>query len=350
MKAVSEKERIIYYDFIRAFAIFGVIACHCFSTAVIDTEIFATPFWYYAIALNSLRDFCVPLFVCISGALLIEKHDSVVGFVKKRFSRVLVPYIFWTIIFIATWLFILPQDSWSGFVLNVFSIPPAGPATFFWFVQMILAVYVFILILNQLIKRNPVFLRIALLLSIILIVLLNLNIIPDSSPALRYIYYSAFAVFGFYLSRYDFTCERLSDSSLSAIFLVLSVVLYIIQLHLIAAGSIISNHYVYVSQFSFLNVFLVFAVFLFFRYAFKSRETIEDTKLGRFVLSVSLFSYGMYLCHMIVRNGLLDISGLKNIFPNSVYLTFILMLTFLISWMVILVTGKVPVLKRLVGI
>ena len=39
-------KRIIYYDYIRAFAIFGVLACHIFGLLVVDTNIFNTKLWY----------------------------------------------------------------------------------------------------------------------------------------------------------------------------------------------------------------------------------------------------------------------------------------------------------------
>ena len=42
MSVNSNSNRIIYYDFIRAFAIFGVLACHCFAALVINVDIFNT--------------------------------------------------------------------------------------------------------------------------------------------------------------------------------------------------------------------------------------------------------------------------------------------------------------------
>ena len=37
--------------------------------------------------LNCLRDISVPLFVCVSGALLITKKDTIITFLKKRVNK-----------------------------------------------------------------------------------------------------------------------------------------------------------------------------------------------------------------------------------------------------------------------
>lgn len=53
--------------------------------------------WYFLLALNTLRQFSIPAFVIISGALLVNNDYSLSAFIKKKFNRILVPYIFWAI-------------------------------------------------------------------------------------------------------------------------------------------------------------------------------------------------------------------------------------------------------------
>ena len=163
MSVNSNSNRIIYYDFIRAFAIFGVLACHCFAALVINVDIFNTKLWYYSLFLNSLRDVCVPLFICVSGALLINKKDKLVVFVKKRFNKVILPYIFWLCVFIIFELIFI-NGNWSiNVIIDAISIPPKGNAVFLWFVQMILLIYLFIIILNKLIQFKEYFLKLGLI-------------------------------------------------------------------------------------------------------------------------------------------------------------------------------------------
>ena len=167
MSTKLKSKRIIYYDFIRAFAIFGVVACHCFSYLVINTDIFNTRLWFYSMFLNCLRDISVPLFVCVSGALLITKKDTIITFLKKRVNKVIVPFIFWVIAFIIIEIIMKQPKYPMNIVVNTLSIPPVGSGIIFWFVQMILVVYLVIIILNKLISKNENFLKLALLLMIL---------------------------------------------------------------------------------------------------------------------------------------------------------------------------------------
>ena len=89
MSKVINSDRIIYYDFIRAFAIFGVLACHGFGALVVNVDIFDTKLWYYSLLFNSLRDVSVPLFVCLSGALLITKKDSFIVFINGFINKLI---------------------------------------------------------------------------------------------------------------------------------------------------------------------------------------------------------------------------------------------------------------------
>ena len=85
----------------------------------------------YGIIHFCLRDVSVPLFVCLSGALLITKKDSFIVFIKKRFNKVIIPYIFWVVIFIILELFIYKIKNPWDLILNTISIPPTGIGVFF---------------------------------------------------------------------------------------------------------------------------------------------------------------------------------------------------------------------------
>ena len=89
---MNSNQRIFYYDFLRAFAIFAVILCH------VD-GIIGYSFWNLKVALPGLLTTIaltgVPIFLMLSGALLLNKEYSLKEFFKKRFSRIIYPFIFW---------------------------------------------------------------------------------------------------------------------------------------------------------------------------------------------------------------------------------------------------------------
>jgi len=355
-------KRIIYYDYIRAFAIFGVLSCHIFAGLVVNTNIFNTNLWYYSLFFNSLRDVSVPLFVCLSGALLITKNDSPMVFIKKRFSKVIIPYLFWVIIFIIFEIIIFKITNPIDFIYKTISFPPIGHSVFLWFVQMILVVYIMILILNNLVSHKKSFLYISLIISIIFVFLYNLNVIPIFSDPYRYIYFSIYALFGYYLASYDFAESKflqslnITNEKLVVIFLILSVILYLCEIYFNALNSIILNSYSSVPQFSFLNIALVISVFLFFRYFSESKgkfnkifNHISNGKLGKMIFSISFCSYGIYLCHILVRDFLGELINFKDYFSPSIYTTLLLFITLICSWLLILVMSKIPILKKVSG-
>lgn len=359
MSIESNSDRVYYFDFIRAFAIFGVLACHCFAGLVQNVDIFNTRLWYYSLFLNSLRDVSVPLFVCLSGALLINKKTDLLTFIKKRFNKVVVPYIFWLCVFIVFESTFIIGGFSKDFLIGTLSFPPVGNAVYLWFVQMILLIYVLIIILNLLIQFRPYFLKLGLIASILFVILLNFNFIPRFSKPYSYFYFIIYAIFGYYLSTYDFQENKIAkifkinNEKLVLIFFVASILLYLAEIFLTASSSISLNEYSPISQYGFLNIFLVISVFLFFRYFSESQgkfnklfNHITNNIAGRFIFSISFCSYGIYLCHIIVKDFLTSLS-IINIFSPSIGNTILLVLDLLVSWLLILGLSKIPVLNKI---
>lgn len=364
-EVVAKKKRIFYYDFLRCFAIIAIIATHAFAGIVIKTSIFGTKFWYYSMFLNSLRDIGVPLFIVISGALLLNRKETLVKFVKKRVSRVIIPYVFWMIVFIF-FVYICAHLgihystdlTLTKLFFSTFALKPERPSIIYWFVPMMITVYVVIFIINKINEKYPSILKIALVLSVITVVLLNLGILPQTKP-LNYPFYAAFAVIGYYLANFDFTVKsiRINENKLTIIFLLLSLGLYIIQVLLIAHTSIALNKHSPFSQFTYLNVCLVCCVFLFARYFSQSTsiirsiyDWIEESKLGEAITSISVSSYGMYLCHMIFIVLLqFFLTSFKKMFGIPIYVNVLFVLTIILSWALVFGLSKVPYLNKVAG-
>ncbi|WP_407377219.1 acyltransferase family protein, partial [Methanobrevibacter sp.] len=87
------KQRIEYIDFLRALAIFGVIATHIFLIWP-NAEIMH----FKIVSFKQIFTYAVPLFLLISGALLLNRDIELGDFFKRRISRIISPYLFYTII------------------------------------------------------------------------------------------------------------------------------------------------------------------------------------------------------------------------------------------------------------
>lgn len=89
--------RIPWLDNIRVFACILVIASHIVGQFFVsppftpDNETFAWSSFYTVLVRVS-----IPLFFMISGALLLPVRDTTGQFLKKRFTRVLFPFLLWS--------------------------------------------------------------------------------------------------------------------------------------------------------------------------------------------------------------------------------------------------------------
>jgi len=349
MNLLENKSRIYYYDMLRAFAIFCVISCHVFAPLVIDTRIFNTNLWYYSMIMNSLRDIGVPLFVMISGALLITKKESALTFIKKRINKVIIPYLFWVFAFIMLGHYFLGLGKLHKLIIKTLSLNPDGAGVFFWFVPMILTVYLIILIINKIHEKNEKILPITLILSLIIIIPLNCGL--SITKPLQYILYIIYAILGYYLSKIDLNTK---SKILPVIFIIISIGLFLLEIYINSTTSISLNKQFSISQFSIINICCVTSVFLSFKTYSNITNDFNKIKkhlTGKIIYSISICSYGIYLSHVIIMRSLVKISNTyKNDMNMGLYITIILILTTIISWLLILGLSKIPVLKKISGV
>jgi surface polysaccharide O-acyltransferase-like enzyme len=92
------KQYVKSIDSLRTFAILAVLLIHT-TTRTIEAGNFNLIYFPFTIFLNQMARFAVPLFFVISGFVLeinFDKNSGYLNFLKKRFSKILIPYIFWS--------------------------------------------------------------------------------------------------------------------------------------------------------------------------------------------------------------------------------------------------------------
>ena len=205
-------KRIFYYDSLRAFAIITIISCHVAGAYNFD-YIFNLPdlsiLYFDAISFfNHSSQIGVPIFVILSGALLINKTDSLKKFFKKRFNRVVIPFLFWALIYILVEIFFFNKVDLNLF-FNIFTATSRTNGHIFWFVWRIITVYCLIFLFNKILSFfNPnnqkILINVFLILFVIYCLLITFNVFTLISDRLVY-YFSFFgyAVFGYWLDNID---------------------------------------------------------------------------------------------------------------------------------------------------
>jgi len=132
--------RLLYVDGIRALAIVGVVAIHVTSPVLRNIDRSDSGWWVGLVCSVAVR-IAVPLFVIISGLLLLdpEKDEPLRVFFKKRLLRVVVPFIAWAVAYLV-WITIVNERRFDG-VWAARQIIEGPVYTQFWFIYMLLGLY-----------------------------------------------------------------------------------------------------------------------------------------------------------------------------------------------------------------
>jgi surface polysaccharide O-acyltransferase-like enzyme len=134
-------KRVFYVDLIRSYAILMVVVSHVFAPVCAAMMDYPRSVWWVFNLLDSWIRPCVPLFVMISGKLLLgsSREDSYLRFVWRRYSGILLPFFTWSLIYAYYECRMRGSD---------FSLPHAilqflqGPTEYhLWFMYMILGLY-----------------------------------------------------------------------------------------------------------------------------------------------------------------------------------------------------------------
>jgi surface polysaccharide O-acyltransferase-like enzyme len=107
----GRKEHIAWLDLVRFVAMFTIVCCHCanpFNWVPDDAPVIGDIKFWGAIHGSMLRH-GVPLFVMITGALLLPVRGDASSFYRKRIGRVFFPFLIWSVIYclfpmVAGWL------------------------------------------------------------------------------------------------------------------------------------------------------------------------------------------------------------------------------------------------------
>ena len=149
--SILNVSRLSWADVCRTVSIFGVILIHASIDTLKQFEIIPLSDWMAANLFNSLVRCSVPLFVMLSGALLLKSDvqqasDVTVRQIFRRVGKVALPLLTWNI----AYLFYLAH--YTGQPVNWMSMLSQAPAYHLWFVYMMIGVYILLPVLQAIFK------------------------------------------------------------------------------------------------------------------------------------------------------------------------------------------------------
>ena len=105
VQPTAVRPHIVWLDVLRLIAILLVIAVHCTDPFNASPESRADPeFNFWGSVYGSALRACVPLFVMMTGFLLLPVKQTMPAFYRKRIPRVFFPFLIWSVLFdLAPW-------------------------------------------------------------------------------------------------------------------------------------------------------------------------------------------------------------------------------------------------------
>lgn len=156
LKDYNQEDRVIFLDYLRVIACFMVIMVHSCEFFFINGDSIgirsvSDGFWVSIID-SGLRA-SVPLFVMASSYLLLPLKTNTESFFKRRFTRVLVPFIVWSLLYAIlpwSWGEISSEDVNTN-LLHLFT-NFNGASGHLWFIYMLIGLYLFMPMISPWIK------------------------------------------------------------------------------------------------------------------------------------------------------------------------------------------------------
>ena len=131
------KEKYDNINLLKFIATICVILIHVVSGDLYKYGTVSNSDWNIANAINSISRICVPVFLMVSGALLLSKDESIEDFFKKRFLRIIPKFLLFSIFYYLIDVYYLHHQV-HNFIVSLLQ----GEVFYhLWYVYMILGIY-----------------------------------------------------------------------------------------------------------------------------------------------------------------------------------------------------------------
>lgn len=351
----DKQTSIEYLNTLRAWATFGVIMIHIATPALKMNFPKNMEFWWIANIIDCTIRFSVPIFLMLTGATLLGGDYQLGEFYKKRFRRVLFPFLFWMIIYwIFRWIILSPKlqpqnvmawFEWSG---NLFL--KEGISMHFWYVYMILFLYLIVPFVSKMILKISSSTLLFLLIGWLVLAFITRHVQMNfyawrmdlfGGKVYGWMLHGAYLLLGYYLVKLPKTTTKIR-----------SVAIFLFVMSIISAAGFTfffstQGRGLDITMYNYLHINTVIQSIAFFL-IFKDSST-NNRIVSMLYRSICKYSYGIYLVHMLVI-GILFRNGIYwNFTYPLISVPLLTLIVLAISFGVIYVLHKIPLGKYIAG-
>lgn len=339
-------------DFLRVLAIAAVVIIHCEMPIIIMLTPASTT-WIIADIIDSYLRWCVPVFIMLSGALLIrpETFRHIASFYKRRMSRILVPLLAWPVLYVL-WAILFrgvpvhPAEFTHGLLIGD---PVAGYQLYFLFI--IAGLYVIAPLLSAYahsVSRRVFGASTALAFFIATAWLTLVYILPDRDEA--YTMFTAWLPYvGYFMLGYYMRDVRPSRRHIS-----LALFGFVLLGAWNALATVVTRfegNMFFQSYISPTVILLSICAFVVGRDLYSRLERMTGGKLRQsfrqVVASLAGLSFGVYLIHVMILETIVHSIGLDKARLDTA--ATLMLLVPPLSLLIVILLSPIPYVRRLFG-
>jgi surface polysaccharide O-acyltransferase-like enzyme len=343
-----QESQVLWINNARISAAFIVVLLHVSAGVVLGIQNTNSLYWWTGEIFDSLSKWCIPVFVMISGMLLLDtaKSEPILIFYKKRLSRIFIPLVFWTFFFLGFKYFMSLITTGTAISIGKLgvSIVAGDPYYHLWYLYMILGLYLFTPFIRPIVKHSSnnelIFLCLALFAFSMAGTFFMYYFTPHIWPAiLKFVFYLPYFLAGYLI----FKTEYNPPVWILFVVLVITVILNSLGYHNSTLMNGTSNGYFD----DYLSITIIpmsiSMIFLLKRFLVPVINYSTSSKLA-------LLSFGIYLIHPAVIS-ILGFFGIEaRLYNPLVSIPVITIAVFILSLMGVLAINKIPGFNRIIGI
>ncbi len=348
---MTKSNRIVYIDVLRVIACFSVIMIHSSAQYVVK-DIGSFNFWVSNI-FNGLARIGVPLFIMISGALMLDKnYQFSTQKIINHIIRMIVFFVFWSVLY--CFIFNIVGSIIKHESIDIIKIIGSLIKGYYhlWFVYLIIGLYLIVPLLRLWVNdANKKYVEYFIILSIIFTYIIpqiisigsnysnlfeHINDIIENNLSLKYVGgFTTYFILGWYINNYELKNKRIIY--ILGLFGVLITIMgtYILSNTTGKALQMHGNLYINV-------LFQAVAVFVIIKDKFKNMHT------NNLINSISKYSLGIYAIHVLIETIMYRIIKIVNIDFALINIPVVFIVSVVLSYLISFILSKIPVLKKVV--
>ncbi len=345
---MQQANKQVWIDNLRAIATIGVIILHSAGDTVLAYGHISGSDWWAGDFYSSMGRFSVPVFIMLTGVLLLGKEYELGVFFKKRVVRVILPFLFWSLVYISFDLWTKAKQGHS--ILNLETVEwisnqlQHGSSFHFWYIYMLIGLYLFIPILGKWIRHSTekeILYFLGIWFCSIILDLPAFSFIHLEFDIVNFSGHMGYLVLGYYLATK--INNQKANNIIAGICVISGLAITISGAYFITVKENKIDEIFYENLSPNIVLFSI-GVFLLFKRITISHPTVIKIRDG-----ISKYSFGIYLSHVLILRYLMDSTIRWNCLHPVLFIPIVSLICLALSTALIYGLNKLPYGKYFAG-